>query len=116
MTAAQILKAFDEPEDRATCLELCPEPAPLEKFAFERGKEAFAHGAVIGVSHRNHRGAHTRATTALAKLDRRVLRTLIGVMDHPAGPPCLERHVQGEGVAIDQPTIRRLQASSTTAR
>jgi hypothetical protein len=45
----------------------------IEKLAFERGKEAFAHGIVVGVSYRAHRGTHAGVTAVATKLDRGVL-------------------------------------------
>ena len=43
-----------------SCLDLCLEAAPFEKFAFKRGEEALAHRVVVTVSHRAHRLTHTR--------------------------------------------------------
>ena len=67
----------------------------IEKLAFESGEEALAHGVIIGVSNRTHRGTHAGLAAAMAELDRGVLRTLIGVMDHPSGWSPQQRHVQG---------------------
>src|SRR5579872_4089642 len=52
MTAATIVEAFDECEDRRARLGLVLEAAALEQLAFERGEEALAHGVVVGVSDR----------------------------------------------------------------
>ena len=49
---------------------------PSEKLAFERGEEALAHGIVVCVADRTHRGAHARVTAAVAELDRGVLAGL----------------------------------------
>src|ERR1700751_1362360 len=123
MTASRIVEALDEGEHCASRLGLRLEPAAIEQFAFEGREEAFAHGVVIGIADRTHRGSHTGLTTAVAELDRGVLRTLVGVVDHASGSPCNGRHVRASStsrvasvVAIDQPTMRRLKASSTTAR
>src|SRR5690348_17568965 len=78
----------------ASRLALRLEPAALEQFAFEGREEALAQGVVIGIADRTHRGSHTGLTTAVAELDRGVLRTLVGVVDHAPGSPCHERHVQ----------------------
>jgi hypothetical protein len=40
VAAAWVVEAFDELEHRDPRLGLCSEPACLEQFAFERGKEA----------------------------------------------------------------------------
>src|SRR6476620_3984271 len=94
MTAAPIVEAFDERERRVARLVLCLEPAASEKLAFEGGEEALAHGIVVCVADRTHRGAHAGVTAAVAELDRAVLRTLVGVMDHASGPPRRQSHVQ----------------------
>jgi hypothetical protein len=46
------------------------------------------------VADRTHRGAYAHVTAAVAELDRGVLRTLVGVMDHLGGPPRQKRNVQ----------------------
>src|ERR1700722_13400688 len=94
MTAAPIVEAFDERERRIARLELCLEPAAIEKLAFEGVEEIFAHGIVVCLADPTHRGAYARVTAAVAELDRGVLRTLVGVVDHARGPPRQKRHVQ----------------------
>src|SRR5579864_8214616 len=94
MAAAWIVEALDELEDRASRLGLRLEPAACQQLAFKRGKEALAHGVVICIANRAHRGTHAGLAATLAELDRRVLRTLVGVMDHVPWPPRCERHVQ----------------------
>src|SRR6266404_4952338 len=56
VAAARIVEAFDELEHRDPRLGLGFEQAPDEKLALERGEEALAHGVVVGVSDRAHRG------------------------------------------------------------
>ena len=68
-------------------LGLCLEPAASEQLALKRGEEALAHGIVVCVADRTHRGAHAPVTAAVAELDRAVLRTLVGVMDDASRPP-----------------------------
>ena len=68
--------------------------AAIEQLAFESGEEALAHGVVIGVADRAHRGTHARIAAALAERDRGVLRTLVGMMDHILRSACHQRHVQ----------------------
>src|SRR6201997_5892202 len=94
MTASRIVEALDEGEYGASRLGLRLEPAAIEQFAFEGREEALAHGIVISIADRTHRGSHTGLTTAVAELDRGVLRTLVGVVDHAPGSPCHECHVQ----------------------
>jgi hypothetical protein len=76
MTAAAIVKSFDELERGHPRLGLRLEPTPVEKLALERGEEALAHRIVVGVSDRAHRGTHARFPAAVAERDRRVLRAL----------------------------------------
>ena len=72
MASPPIVEAFDEGERRVTRLGLRLEAVPREKLAFEGGEEALAHGVVIGVVDRTHRGAHTCIAAAVAELDRGV--------------------------------------------
>src|SRR3569623_52894 len=73
MAAPFIIEAFDEGERRVARLGLCLEPAASEQLALKRGEEALAHGIVVCVAARTHRGAHARVTAAVAELDRAVL-------------------------------------------
>jgi hypothetical protein len=90
-----IHEALDKFEHRDPCLGLRLEPAPVEKLAFERGEEALAHGVVVGVSDRAHRGAHASFAGSDAELNQGVLRALVGVVDYALRWPHRERHVQG---------------------
>src|SRR6516165_7099704 len=94
MATPTVVEAFDELEDPPARLSLALEPAPIEQLALERSEEALAHGIVVGVSDRAHRGAHTGLTAALAELDGGVLRALVGVMDHTVGTARGKRHVK----------------------
>src|SRR6516165_5928995 len=87
MTTARVVEALDEFEHRDPCLGLRLEPAPVEKLAFQRGEEALAHGIVVGVSDRTHRGAHAGLAAAMAELNGRVLTALVGMVDHALRPP-----------------------------
>jgi hypothetical protein len=73
VAAAWIVEPLDEVEDCASRLGLGLEAVPREKLAFEGGEEALAHGVVIGVADRTHRGAHACLTAVLAELDRGIL-------------------------------------------
>ena len=94
VTTARIVEALDEGEHGAAGFRLGLEATAIKELAFEGGEEALAHGVVIGVSNRAHRGAHACLAAAMAELDRGVLRTLIGVMDHRSGSSRQQRHVQ----------------------
>jgi len=88
----QIVEALDEGEHCASRLGLRLEPAALEQFAFEGREEALAHGVVIGIADRTHRGSHTGLTTAVAELDRGALFcTTMTAMGMSALPPTWSR-------------------------
>src|SRR6476619_7027588 len=69
VAAAPIVEPLDEVEDCASRLGLGLEAVPREKLAFEGGEEALAHGVVIGVADRAHRGTHACLTAELAELE-----------------------------------------------
>jgi cytosine/adenosine deaminase-related metal-dependent hydrolase len=73
VTAARIVEALDEFEDRTTRFGLCLEPTPIEQFAFQGCEETLAHGVVVGVADRTYRGPHACIAAAAAELDRGVL-------------------------------------------
>ncbi len=49
MTAARVVPALDEVEDRQASLGLGGEPLAIEQLALERGEEALAQGVVVGI-------------------------------------------------------------------
>ena len=126
MPTTWIVKALYEFEDSHARFSVRVEAMPIKQLTFECGEEALGHRVVVGVSDRTHGGANACLPTAFAELDRSILRALIRVVDYAVRPPLPERHLKGiehelrvqggKEVAIDQPTIRRLNASSTTAR
>ena len=54
---AGIVPGFDEVENSHPGLGLIFESFPLDEFGLERGEEALAHGVVIGITDRSHRGS-----------------------------------------------------------
>src|SRR5262249_36340156 len=94
MAAPAIVEAFHEGKYRGARRGLVPEALPIEQLAFQRGEEALAHGVVVGVADRAHRGPHACGPAALPELDRGVLRALIGVMDNTVGASRSERHLE----------------------
>ena len=76
MAAAWIVEALDEFEDRTTRFGLCLEPTSIEQLAFEGCEETLAHGVVIRIADRAHRGPYACIVTAAAELDRGILITL----------------------------------------
>src|SRR5690349_25073158 len=90
MAAPFIIEAFDEGERRIARLGLCLEPAASKKLALERGEEALAHGIVVCVTDRTHRGMHACVTAAVTELDRAVLAGLKWSSQHLEGGSCDE--------------------------
>ena len=123
MSAVRIVPGLDEAENGHARFGLRLEAAARQKFAFERCEEAFAHRVVVTIRNRSHRRANIGFLAAQSERKRRVLRALIGMMDHADGIALVNRHVERIdddllpiSFAIDQPTMRRLNASRTTAR
>jgi len=123
MAEGRVVRAFDELEDRGAGVARRAERHPIEEFALQRREEALAHRSVVAIADRAHRRPDVRVATAAPEFDRRVLAALVGMMNHP-GRPSLRNPISRAArtrpvrrcVAIAQPTIRRLQTSSTTAR
>ena len=68
---------------------------PIEELALKRGEEALAQRVVIAVSDRSHRGPYAGVATPLAEGERRILTSLIRVMDDGSRLPLLYGHVEG---------------------
>jgi hypothetical protein len=58
MALSSIVEALDEFEGRTMRFGLCLEATPTKQLAFEGGEETLAHGVVIRVADRAHRGAY----------------------------------------------------------
>src|ERR1700693_5391816 len=91
MAASRIVEALDERERRMARLDLCLELAAIEKLAFEGGEEALAHGIVVCVADRTHRGAYAGVTAAVTELDRSVLAGLKWSSQHFKGGVAMTR-------------------------
>jgi len=95
MAPGRVVPPLDEIEDGHPSLGHGPEPATIEQLALERREEALAHRVVVAVPDRSHGGSDPCLPAALAEFDRRVLASLVRVMDHVVRAAPLERHVQG---------------------
>src|SRR5438132_13537214 len=93
MAASRIVPSLDVAEDRHSGLGLRGEPAACQQLAFQCGEEALAHGVVVGVTDRPHGWAHTRLPTAAAERQRRILTTMIAVVDDVARLTLTDRHL-----------------------
>jgi len=54
MAAMRVIPPLDELEDCYGCFDLGFEAAAVEQFAFERGKEAFAHRVIEAIADGTH--------------------------------------------------------------
>jgi hypothetical protein len=81
--AVRVIPTFDPREQRLPRLFMGIEARAREQLAFERGKEALAHGVVEAVAHRAHRGAHAGLTATPAEGDRGVLGSFNRSSQHP---------------------------------
>src|SRR5689334_5433589 len=111
MAACRVVPTFDVAEDRHLDLCLRCEPPPRQQLAFERCKEALAHGVVVSVANRSHGRADASRATAPTECQSRILGGFKRSSQHDRSTwtrivPC----------SISSRTIRRLNASSTTAR
>src|SRR5712692_10597301 len=72
-----VIPAFDEIEDCHAGLDLGFETAAVEQFAFERGKETFAHRVIEAIADRAHRRPYLGLAAALAEGERSILAALL---------------------------------------
>src|ERR1700685_2276754 len=85
MAAMWVIPPFDKFEDCHACFDLGFETASIKQLAFEGGKETLAHGVVETIADRTHRRPHSGLAAGLAKSDRSILATMIGMMKHGGG-------------------------------
>ena len=103
MTASRIVEALDEGEHRASRLGLRLEPAALEQFAFEGRTPASRQWWPNSIEVY----CEPWSEWWITPLGRRVMSAMFRASSTSR---------VASVVAIDQPTMRRLKASSTTAR
>src|SRR5215213_4813589 len=88
MTADRIVPALNVAKNRRLGFGLRCKPPPGQQFAFQRGKEALAHGVVVGIANRPHRGPHACFTAAATERQSSVLGGLKWSSQHPDGGSC----------------------------
>jgi hypothetical protein len=108
--AVRIVPALDEVEDCQRSLALRLEAMLHEKLAFKRAKETLAHRVIVAVSDGSHRRPYSGFFTAQAEGNRRVLCSLIGVMNDALRPSTPDRHVERLVLARGHAAARRLLA------
>src|SRR5580700_11266340 len=122
MATGGIVPPLDVAEDRHPGLGLRCEPAACQQLTFQCGEEALAHGVVVGVTDRSHGWTHAGFPAAAAERQRCILpwslwwMTLLGLRWPIAISNAASTSSVRRCLSIAQPTIRRLNASSTTAR
>ena len=94
MTPARVVPALDPGSNGETGLDLGPETAAIEQFAFPAGQVALRHRVVVGIADGPHRRPHAHVLAALAERLRGVLAPLIAVRNDGLGLACGDRHVQ----------------------
>ena len=93
MPAMRIIPPFNVGEDSQPGFLMRTEGSTIDQFTFKGGEEALAHGVVIAVTSRPHRGTHTGLTATLSKCYGGILRPLIRVVDHVFGTALVKGHI-----------------------
>ena len=90
----RIVPALDEVEDRKRCFALRIESVLYEKLALESSVKALAHCIIVAVADGTHGHRDAGLTASFSKSDRRVLRSVIGMMDDGFRSSPINRHVE----------------------
>jgi len=118
MDAVWVIPSFDEAEDGVPGFLPRRKHRAIDELAFEGGKKALAHRVVIAVADRSHRWAHSCVFATLTKGQRRILRSLVGMVDRALRPAPLNGHVQsrehqfGLQVNFHRPSCAEISALS----
>ena len=94
MTTVSVVPTLDELEDGHTGLGLGAPHTSVDEPTLQRREETFGQCAIVAIAHRTHRGMHPHLLASLAKGNRGVLGTLVGMVNHFFGPSLAQRHVQ----------------------
>src|SRR6266487_3135731 len=94
MSTSGIVPTFDEVEEGEARVGLGAEAFAIEQLALERREEALTHGVVVGVAHTAHRRANAGLAAAPAEGERRVLATVIRMMNHAGRAALRDGHVE----------------------
>lgn len=130
---AGLYQPSNERKHRPASLYMRMEATTIQQLALQRGEKVLAESIVVTVADRSHGRSYPRFPAAFPEGDRGVLAALVGVMDHTGWAPLPDRHLEGiqdqlgaqmrghtcactAGASVAQPSTRRLQASTTTAK
>jgi hypothetical protein len=94
MPPMRVVPAFDEIENGKRSLALRCEVVFGKQLAFERCVEALAHRVIVTIADRSHRRRNAGFSAALSKGDRRVLRSLVRMVDDRLRIAPIDRHVE----------------------
>ena len=94
MPAVWIVPPFDVFEKGSFCVVERAEAVAVQQLAFDGCEETLAQGVVKAVADGSHGGTDTGLLAAQAKGQRRLLRSLVGMMDHVVGPALPQGHIQ----------------------
>src|SRR5687767_7254427 len=94
MPTPRIVPALDELEHGGARFGWCAKPSLREQLALECREEALAHGIVVAVTDAAHGWSDAFLAATQPERDRRVLATLIGMVNHCSRTPLPHRHIQ----------------------
>src|SRR5574341_15130 len=95
MPAARVVETLNEIDDRSASLVVRAERRTIDQLTLERRKEALTHCIVEAVANRSHGRPNACFPASRAELDRRVLTTLVGMMNDSRRTSLRNGHVQG---------------------
>lgn len=95
VSSTGVVEAFDEVEAGGLGLGAGGEVAAVEQFALERGEEALGDRVVVAVADRAGGRAYAGFAAAPAEGERRILASLVAVMDRTGARPAVpDRHLE----------------------
>src|ERR1700722_5145059 len=115
MPAMRVVPAFDELEHRDFGVSAGREAPTDEQLALKRSVEALAHRVVVAIPNRTHRRPDACFPTTLPEGDRRVLRSLVGVVNDAGRIAPVNRHIQRIEYELGAQVIRHGPANDAAA-
>ena len=94
MAAFRIVESLNEVKHGQSCFLASPKYDTINQFALQRGEKTLTHRIIETVTHCTHLGPYAGLFAPIPERNRRVLRSLVGMMDHPIGLALIERHLQ----------------------
>lgn len=84
-----VVPTFDEVKNRGARFVPVRKLSTREKLTLERRVEALRHRVVVAITYCTHRNANAKLIASNLEVNRRVLRTLVGVVNNVPGSPTL---------------------------